>query len=162
MNNFRQAVQKVAQQAAKNGAPGGPGLPQAPKGLGTAFSILLGLGLASYGAYNSMVTIQPGHAGLVYNRFGGLDDKTVLTEGLNFVLPWVQRAIVFDVRTRPQPIDTQSGSKGKSYFHHRGIMLSPTLLCLCSRSANGANLPPCALQARRQQLAFHLSQTRKR
>eukprot|EP01031_Cornospumella_fuschlensis_P034462 gene34462-41720_t len=111
MNNFRQAFQKVAQQAAKNGAPGGPGLPQAPKGLGTAFSILLGLGLASYGAYNSMVTIQPGHAGLVYNRFGGLDDKAVLTEGLNFVLPWLQRAIVFDVRTRPQPIDTQSGSK---------------------------------------------------
>lgn len=123
MNNFRQAFQKVAQQAAKNagGAPGGPSMPQAPKGLGTTLSILLGLGLTSYGVVNSMVTVQPGHAAVVYNRFGGLDDKTVLTEGLNFVLPWLQRAIVFDVRTRPQPIDTQSGSKGKNKLTKRSI-----------------------------------------
>eukprot|EP00599_Poterioochromonas_sp_BG-1_P005832 CAMPEP_0173149522 /NCGR_PEP_ID=MMETSP1105-20130129/10377_1 /TAXON_ID=2985 /ORGANISM="Ochromonas sp., Strain BG-1" /LENGTH=271 /DNA_ID=CAMNT_0014064407 /DNA_START=228 /DNA_END=1040 /DNA_ORIENTATION=- len=58
-----------------------------------------------------MVTVQPGHAGVIYNRFGGLDERTRLSEGINFVLPWLQRAIVYDIRTRPQPIDTQSGSK---------------------------------------------------
>lgn len=49
--------------------------------------------------------------GLIYNRMGGLDESRHLREGLNFVIPWFQRAIVYDVRTRPQPIDTQSGSK---------------------------------------------------
>ncbi len=100
-NNFRQVFSKFARG-------GGP-----QKGLGAAAIAILGLGFGSYGLYNSMVTIQPGHAALIYNRIGGLDEKTVLTEGLNFVLPWFQRAVVYDIRTRPQPIDTQSGSKGK-------------------------------------------------
>jgi prohibitin 2 len=58
-----------------------------------------------------MVTVQPGHKGVVYNRFGGLDENHILKEGLNFVIPWFQRPVVFDIRTRPQPIDTTSGSK---------------------------------------------------
>lgn len=86
-------------------------MPTPPKGLGSALSALIALGLSGYGLSKSMVTVQPGHAALIYNRFGGLDEKTVLLEGLNFVIPWFQRAIEFDVRTRPQPIDTQSGSK---------------------------------------------------
>lgn len=112
MNNLRQAF---AQAASKAKAAGG-GSPEAPKGLGTAATVLFALGLGSYGAYKSMVTIQPGHAALIYNRFGGLDEKTVLREGLNFVIPWFQRTVEFDVRTRPQPIDTQSGSKGMPHF----------------------------------------------
>lgn len=88
-------------------------MPTPPKGLGAAVSTLIALGLGGYGLSKSMVTVQPGHAALIYNRFGGLDEKTVLREGLNFVIPWFQRAIEFDVRTRPQPIDTQSGSKGQ-------------------------------------------------
>jgi prohibitin 2 len=56
-------------------------------------------------------TVQPGHLGIIYNRIGGLQDKATLREGLNFVLPWFQRAIVYDIRTRPQLINTQSGSK---------------------------------------------------
>ena len=72
---------------------------------------LLALGLGSVGLYNSVVTVQPGHMGVVYNRIGGLADKTTLREGLNFVVPWFQRSVVFDVRTRPQLINTQSGSK---------------------------------------------------
>lgn len=58
-----------------------------------------------------MVTVQPGHRGIIYNRIGGLDEKAKLEEGLNFVIPWFQRAVVYDIRTRPQPIDTHSGSK---------------------------------------------------
>jgi len=58
-----------------------------------------------------MVTVQPGHKGVVYNRIGGLDENHILKEGLNIVVPWFQRPVVFDIRTRPQPIDTTSGSK---------------------------------------------------
>jgi regulator of protease activity HflC (stomatin/prohibitin superfamily) len=48
---------------------------------------------------------------MVYNRFGGLKDTSTLKEGLNFVIPWFQRPIIYDIRTRPQLINTQSGSK---------------------------------------------------
>lgn len=105
MDKLRQVFSKFASSVPK-------GAPQVPAGGGAFAGVLLALGAATYGGYHSMVTIQPGHSGIVYNRIGGLDEKTVLTEGLNFVIPWFQRAIVYDIRTRPQPIDTQSGSKG--------------------------------------------------
>ena len=41
---------------------------------------------------------------MIYSRIGGLDDKSNLKEGLNFVIPWFQRPIIFDIRTRPQVI----------------------------------------------------------
>lgn len=49
-------------------------------------------------------SVQPGHLGMIYSRIGGLDDKSNLKEGLNFVIPWFQRPIIFDIRTRPQVI----------------------------------------------------------
>lgn len=125
MNNFRQAFAKAASNV-KAGGGGGAQLPQAPKGLGAGVSLLITLGLGGYALNHSMVTIQPGHAALIYNRIGGLDEKAVLTEGLNFVLPWFQRTVEFDVRTRPAPIDTHSGSKGKP-------LISLLLLCLSDR-----------------------------
>ncbi len=108
MNAFKQAFAKVAAKV-----PQGGQMPNAPKGGSTAVMVLAGLGLVGYGAFHSMVTVQPGHVGVIYNRLGGLNEKSYLTEGLNFVLPWFQRVVVFDVRTRPQPIDTHSGSKGR-------------------------------------------------
>lgn len=145
---LRAAVPKGA-----GGAPGGG----VPAGAGAGVSVLVALGLGTYGAYHSMVTIQPGHKGVVYNRFGGLDDKHILREGLNFVVPWFQRPIVFDVRTRPQPIDTTSGSKGTATF---GNFSSPcdtlcdVLLSQFSvfhfRLANGNDIIACAVQARPQ------------
>lgn len=112
MNNLRNAFSKAWSSVPKGGA-GGAGGPQVPAGAGAGVSVLIALGAGTYAAYHSMVTVQPGHRGIVYNRFGGLDDKHHLKEGLNFVIPWFQRPIVFDIRTRPQPIDTTSGSKGK-------------------------------------------------
>lgn len=111
-NGFKAATEKMAKgaaDAAKGGAGGGG--PKIPGPGGTLLKLLAGAGLGAYGVYNSMVTIQPGHLGITYNRFGGLSEKTNLKEGLNFVIPWFQRAIVFDIKTRPQLINTQSGSK---------------------------------------------------
>ena len=108
---FKAATEKIAKGAAGAGGSGGGGskIPSGPGG--TVVKLLAGAGLGAYGVYNSMVTIQPGHLGITYNRFGGLSETTTLKEGLNFVIPWFQRAIVFDIKTRPQLINTQSGSK---------------------------------------------------
>lgn len=106
MNQFRKVLSQFAARvsdANKNA--------KVPSGGGTGITILALLGGAGYGAYHSVVTVQPGHKGVIYNRWGGLDSKISLNEGINFVIPWFQRAIIYDIRTRPQPIDTQSGSK---------------------------------------------------
>lgn len=113
MNAFKNIFSKVASKIpsagqAAAGASAGGGGGGAAAGLVTTLATL---GLGSYGLYHSMVTIQPGHRAVIYNRFSGLDDSLTLGEGLNFVIPWFQRAIVYDLRTRPQPIDTHSGSK---------------------------------------------------
>ena len=72
---------------------------------------IFGVGVGSYGLYHSVTTIQPGHLGIVYNRIGGLSNKATCGVGLNFVIPWFQRLVVFDIRTRPQMINSTSGSK---------------------------------------------------
>jgi prohibitin 2 len=112
---FKAATEKIAKGAAGaagSGGSGGGGGSKLPSGPGsTLVKLMAGAGLGAYGLYNSMVTIQPGHLGITYNRFGGISETTSLKEGLNFVIPWFQRAIVFDIKTRPQLINTQSGSK---------------------------------------------------
>jgi len=108
MNNLRNFISNFASRIPKPPAGGAANL---PSGGGGAMTALIGLGLTGYGVYHSMITIQPGHKGIIYNRIGGLSEKAELKEGLNFVIPWFQRPIIYDIRTRPQPIDTQSGSK---------------------------------------------------
>lgn len=122
------AVKKIfeafskAAASAKGAAAGASTGGGAPTGGGNAGKAIAGLvttlavtGAVGYGAYSSMVTVNPGHLGVVYNRFGpqggGLQDGFVCREGLNFIIPWVQRAIIYDIRTRPKLINTTTGSK---------------------------------------------------
>lgn len=102
MNAFRNLLTKL-----RGGLPAGP-----PPSLILG---LLSLGGGAYVLSNGIVTVQPGHQGLIYNRFGGLDDQKRLGEGFHIVLPWFQRAIIFDTRTYPQLVNTASGSKGPSF-----------------------------------------------
>jgi prohibitin 2 len=110
MNAFKSFVAKAAAQAPQGGNLGSGG--------SSGLTVVALLGLAGYAGYNSMVTVQPGHAAVVYNRISGLNEINTLHEGLNFVIPWLERAVVFDVRTRPKAIETQSGSKGECLSMH--------------------------------------------
>jgi prohibitin 2 len=95
----------------KKGAGGeGGGGPKPPAFLAPLITAVGGLSILGYGAYNSVVVVQPGHLGLVYNRTGGLNEGT-LNEGLNFVIPWSQRPVVYDCRIRSQVLNTPSGTK---------------------------------------------------
>jgi hypothetical protein len=57
--------------------------------------------------------VEGGHRAIVYSRLSGIQPET-FEEGLRFVIPWLQRPIIYDVRTRPKLINTTSGSKGQS------------------------------------------------
>jgi len=49
--------------------------------------------------------------GVFYSRLSGMDEKSVAREGLNFIIPFLQRIHVFDIRTKWQELDSVSGSK---------------------------------------------------
>lgn len=114
---FKDAFQKMAQNIPKGGAGGGAGGGGGPgRGAGAAKaasraagSLMVASGLG-YGAYNSVFTVDGGHRAVIFNRFLGMKD-TIYNEGLNFNIPWFERPIVYDIRTRPVNLQTLTGSK---------------------------------------------------
>merc|ERR1712070_1337629 len=47
---------------------------------------------------------------VIFDRLNGVKDG-VVNEGTHFLVPWLQRAIMYDVRTKPRNISTTTGSK---------------------------------------------------
>ena len=123
MNQFRSTLASMFRRSSGSGGSG----PNIPKGAGAGLAALVtvigGLGLATVGISYSLVTVEPGHQGIVYSRFSGLNSDRRLTEGLNILIPWFERAIVYDIRARPQQINSHSGSKGTALFF-KSILLT--------------------------------------
>lgn len=108
---LKEAMQRLSKAIPKGGMPqggggGGKAGEAAAKGVG-ALVTAVALG---YGATNCFFTIDGGHRAVMFNRFLGMKDN-VYGEGLNFNIPWVERPIVYDIRTRPCNLQTLSGSK---------------------------------------------------
>ncbi|KAG7532807.1 Band 7 domain [Arabidopsis thaliana x Arabidopsis arenosa] len=82
--------------------PGSPGLSALLK-----LGVIGGLGLYCIGS--SMYNVDGGHRAIVFNRFSGIKDK-VYPEGTHFKIPLFERAIIYDVRTRPYVENSETGS----------------------------------------------------
>src|SRR5688572_16864908 len=82
----------------------------AANGLGAlyryAIPAAVGLGIAQ----NSLYDVKGGSRAVIFDRLSGVKED-VINEGTHFLVPWLQRAIVFDVRTKPRNIATTTGSK---------------------------------------------------
>mmetsp|Transcript_740 Transcript_740/g.965 ORF Transcript_740/g.965 Transcript_740/m.965 type:complete len:324 (-) Transcript_740:182-1153(-) len=114
-NQFRDAMKRMAQQvqstaASSGGGSGGGGAGRAAAALASSVTALAAAGALGYGAYNSIYTVQGGHRAVVFNRILGMKE-TVYGEGLNFNVPWFERPVIFDIRTRPVNLQTLTGSK---------------------------------------------------
>ncbi|CAG0885710.1 unnamed protein product [Cyprideis torosa] len=72
----------------------------------------LGLGVAIAGGVlnSALYNVDGGHRAVVFDRFTGIK-KDVVGEGTHFVIPWVQKPIIFDIRCRPRNVTTITGSK---------------------------------------------------
>lgn len=106
MNAFKTAFKKAGGKIPDGGKIGNAG-----NSLLKLLVAVGGVGSLAFAAKQSLIVVQPGHVGILYNRIGGLDETKVCKEGLNFIVPFFQRAIIYNVRTRPQMINSQSGSK---------------------------------------------------
>lgn len=61
-------------------------------------------------AQSAMYDVKGGTRAVIFDRLSGVKEN-VVNEGTHFLIPWLQRAIVYDVRTRPRTISTTTGSK---------------------------------------------------
>jgi prohibitin 1 len=61
-------------------------------------------------AQASMYDVKGGTRAVIFDRVSGVKE-TVVNEGTHFLIPWLQRSIIYDVRTRPRNISTTTGSK---------------------------------------------------
>ncbi|XP_042335970.1 prohibitin-like [Sceloporus undulatus] len=72
----------------------------------------LGLGLVAAGgvANLTLYNVDAGHRAVIFDRFRGVQD-VVVGEGTHFLIPWVQKPIIFDCRSRPRNFPVTTGSK---------------------------------------------------
>ena len=57
------------------------------------------------------VTVDAGCRGVIFDRFQGVK-QTVSGEGTHFLIPLIQKPIIFDCKARPRNIPVVTGSKG--------------------------------------------------
>ncbi|CAN6297102.1 unnamed protein product [Urochloa humidicola] len=85
-------------------------IPTAPAaGSGLVKVALLG-GAGLYAVLNSFYNVEGGHRAIVFNRIEGIKEK-VYPEGTHLMIPWIERPIIYDVRARPNLVESTSGSR---------------------------------------------------
>eukprot|EP01133_Synstelium_polycarpum_P008046 gene8046-9454_t len=72
--------------------------------------VALGLGTAISLAESSIYNVDGGQRAVIFDRIGGVKD-VVVGEGTHFIIPWLQKPFIFDVRSTPRNIKSETGSK---------------------------------------------------
>lgn len=80
------------------------------KVLQNVYRLAFPLALGGMVVQNSLYDVRGGTRAVIFDRVSGVQEK-VVNEGTHFLIPWLQRAIVYDVRTKPRNISTTTGSK---------------------------------------------------
>ncbi|KAJ3014649.1 Prohibitin-1, subunit of the prohibitin complex (Phb1p-Phb2p) [Thoreauomyces humboldtii] len=62
------------------------------------------------GLQYSMYNVEGGQRAVIFDRMRGVM-PVVVNEGTHFLVPWLQKAVHFDVRTKPRNISTTTGSR---------------------------------------------------
>lgn len=72
----------------------------------------VGVGIAVVGGVvqSALYNVDGGHRAVIFDRFRGVQEG-VVGEGTHFLIPWVQKPIIFDVRARPRNVPVVTGSK---------------------------------------------------
>ncbi|KXN65184.1 prohibitin [Conidiobolus coronatus NRRL 28638] len=70
----------------------------------------LTVGIALSAANTCLYDVKGGYRAVIFDRIQGVKHG-VIGEGTHFLVPWLQKAIIYDVRTKPRNISTTTGSK---------------------------------------------------
>ncbi|ODV77081.1 uncharacterized protein CANTADRAFT_27468 [Suhomyces tanzawaensis NRRL Y-17324] len=104
--NLSNELRRRAQQARNSGSSA----PRSPFGFFAGFGGLLLLGGVSVFAQNALFNVDGGQRGIIYSRINGVQPQ-IYPEGTHFVIPWIQRPIVYDVRAKPRNVASLTGTK---------------------------------------------------
>lgn len=72
--------------------------------------VALPIGIIASGIQYSMYDVKGGSRGVIFDRINGVKQQ-VVGEGTHFLVPWLQKAVIYDVRTKPKSIATNTGTK---------------------------------------------------
>ncbi|KAF8349882.1 band 7 family-domain-containing protein [Amanita rubescens] len=72
--------------------------------------LVVPLGIAAALVQASIYDVPGGFRAVMFDRFSGVKDKAT-GEGTHLLVPWLQRAILYDCRIKPRNISTTTGSK---------------------------------------------------
>lgn len=86
-----------------------------PKGTPSALAdkiarLAVPVGIVASIVSSSLYSVDGGQRAVIFDRWQGIKQQ-VVGEGMHFVIPWLQKPIIFDIRTRPRIITTTTGSK---------------------------------------------------
>ncbi|CAI4062549.1 hypothetical protein SKDZ_07G3750 [Saccharomyces kudriavzevii ZP591] len=72
--------------------------------------VALPIGIIATGIQYTMYDVKGGSRGVIFDRINGVKQQ-VVGEGTHFLVPWLQKAIIYDVRTKPKSIATNTGTR---------------------------------------------------
>ncbi|MFH4978567.1 hypothetical protein AB6A40_005276 [Gnathostoma spinigerum] len=78
--------------------------------LGKIGAIGVGLAIAGGVAQSALYNVDGGQRAVIFDRFTGVKSE-VVGEGTHFLIPWVQKPVIFDIRSTPRVVTTVTGSK---------------------------------------------------
>lgn len=76
----------------------------------SANGMLLAAAIGGFGVYNSIYTVKAGHRAVIFDRLKGVLPVTK-SEGMHFLIPWIQRPVIIDIRTRPKQLSSPTGTR---------------------------------------------------
>jgi prohibitin 1 len=98
-----------------------------------AIPIAVGVSLVQASIYD----VKGGSRAVIFDRLSGVRE-TVVNEGTHFLIPWLQRSIIYDVRTKPRNISTTTGSKDLQMvsltlrvLHRPEVQMLPKIYQVC-------------------------------
>ena len=78
--------------------------------LNTIYKLAIPLAVGASFAQASIYDVKGGSRAVIFDRLSGVKEQ-VVNEGTHFLVPWLQKAVLYDVRTKPRNISTTTGSK---------------------------------------------------
>ncbi|KFY22498.1 hypothetical protein V493_06542 [Pseudogymnoascus sp. VKM F-4281 (FW-2241)] len=78
--------------------------------LNALYKLAIPLAVGVSFAQASIYDVKGGSRAVIFDRLAGVKEN-VVSEGTHFLVPWLQKAILYDVRTKPRNISTTTGSK---------------------------------------------------
>ncbi|KAL2038227.1 hypothetical protein N7G274_009175 [Stereocaulon virgatum] len=78
--------------------------------LGAVYRYAIPIAIGASFVQASIYDVKGGSRAVIFDRVSGVKEN-VINEGTHFLIPWLQKAIVYDVRTKPRNISTTTGSK---------------------------------------------------